>query len=121
LVGGAGTRIFGSWARCCSQHHLYGGDVLKVDETHAAIYKRRSRFGIGLEVLRRVTSPAENRIWIDPSRRYGDDRFGALLAIHGSPLPPCSCFFASWIFGRIFHRAINALIQHRPDEQHKAR
>ena len=84
---------------------LYGGDVL-VDETHAAYLQAAIAIGIGVGSLAAgYLSGGKIEYGLIPLGAMGMTVFGVLLAIHGLLYHCARVSFASWIFGRIFHRA----------------
>jgi acyl-[acyl-carrier-protein]-phospholipid O-acyltransferase/long-chain-fatty-acid--[acyl-carrier-protein] ligase len=100
---------------------LYGGDVLKVDETHAAYLQAAIAIGIGVGSLAAgYLSGGKIEYGLIPLGAMGMTVFGALLAIHGLSFTAVLVFLSLLGFtAGFFIVPINALIQHRPDEQHR--
>src|SRR5439155_2020120 len=100
---------------------LYGGDVLKVDETRAAYLQAAIAIGIGVGSLAAgYLSGGKIEYGLIPLGAMGMTVFGALLAIHGLSFTTVLVFLSLLGFSAgFFIVPVNALIQHRPDERHK--
>jgi acyl-[acyl-carrier-protein]-phospholipid O-acyltransferase/long-chain-fatty-acid--[acyl-carrier-protein] ligase len=100
---------------------LYGNDVLKVDETHAAYLQAAIAIGIGVGSLAAgYLSGGKIEYGLIPLGAIGMTVFGALLAPHGLSFTAVLIFLSLLGFtAGFFIVPVNALIQHRPDEQHK--
>jgi acyl-[acyl-carrier-protein]-phospholipid O-acyltransferase / long-chain-fatty-acid--[acyl-carrier-protein] ligase len=100
---------------------LYGGDVLKVDETHAAYLQAAIAIGIGVGSLAAgYLSGGKIEYGLIPLGAMGMTLFGALLALDGLSFILVLVLLSLLGFtAGFFIVPVNALIQHRPDEQHK--
>ena len=100
---------------------LYGSDVLKVDETHAAYLQAAIAIGIGIgSVAAGYLSGGKIEYGLIPLGAIGMTVFGAMMAIHGLSFPSVVIFLSLLGFSAgFFIVPINALIQHRPEERNK--
>ncbi len=100
---------------------LYGGDVLRVDETHAAYLQAAIAIGIGVGSLAAgYLSGGKIEYGLIPLGAMGMTLFGALLALDGLSFTTVLVFLSLLGFtAGFFIVPVNALIQHRPDERHK--
>ena len=100
---------------------LYGSDVLQVSETRAAFLQAAVAIGIGLgSFAAGYLSGGKIEYGLIPLGAIGMTVFGALLAVPGLHFTSVLIFLSLLGFtAGFFIVPINALIQHRPEEQHK--
>src|SRR5262249_22772472 len=100
---------------------LYGNDVLKVSETRAALLQAPVAIGIGLgSFAAGYLSGGKIEYGLIPLGAMGMTLFGALMALPGLGFTTVLIFLSLLGFtAGFFIVPINALIQHRPEEQHK--
>jgi acyl-[acyl-carrier-protein]-phospholipid O-acyltransferase/long-chain-fatty-acid--[acyl-carrier-protein] ligase len=100
---------------------FYGRDALHVTATHSSYLQAAIAIGIGLGSLAAgYLSGGKIEYGLIPLGAMGITAFGFLLALPGLSFPTVLIFLASLgFFGGFFIVPISALLQHRPEEQHR--
>ena len=100
---------------------LYGNDVLKVNETRAALLQAAVAIGIGVgSFAAGYLSGGKIEYGLIPLGAIGMTVFGGLMATPGLTFRTVVVFLSLLGFSAgFFIVPINALIQHRPAEEHK--
>src|SRR5271165_262962 len=100
---------------------FYARDVLHVTATHGSFLQAAIAIGIGLgSVAAGYLSGGKIEYGLIPLGAIGITLFGFLLALHGLDFSTVLAFLAALGFsGGFFIVPISALIQHRPEEQHR--
>ncbi|MGB7434654.1 MAG: MFS transporter, partial [Candidatus Acidiferrum sp.] len=100
---------------------FYGYEVLQVPSTRGSLLQAAVAIGIGVGSLAAgYLSGGRIEYGLIPLGATGITVFGFLLAIHGLSFNSVLIFLAaSGFFGGFFIVPISALLQHRPEEQHR--
>jgi len=100
---------------------FYGRDVLRVTATHGSYLQAAIAIGIGLGSLAAgYLSGGKIEYGLIPLGAIGITLFGFLLALPGLTFTTVLAFLAALgFFGGFFIVPISALLQHRPEEQHR--
>jgi acyl-[acyl-carrier-protein]-phospholipid O-acyltransferase / long-chain-fatty-acid--[acyl-carrier-protein] ligase len=100
---------------------FYGRDVLHVPATESGFLQASIAIGIGLGSLAAgYLSGGKIEYGLIPLGGLGITTFGFLLAVHGLTFPSVLALLALLgFFGGFFIVPISALLQHRPEEQHR--
>jgi acyl-[acyl-carrier-protein]-phospholipid O-acyltransferase / long-chain-fatty-acid--[acyl-carrier-protein] ligase len=100
---------------------FYGRDVLHVASTRGSLLQAAIAIGIGLGSLAAgYLSGGKIEYGLIPLGATGITVFGFLLALPGLPFQPVLILLAALgFFGGFFIVPISALLQHRPEEQHR--
>jgi acyl-[acyl-carrier-protein]-phospholipid O-acyltransferase/long-chain-fatty-acid--[acyl-carrier-protein] ligase len=100
---------------------FYGRDVLHVDATHGSFLQAAIAIGIGLGSLAAgYLSGGKIEYGLIPLGALGITLFGFSLAVHGLQFQTVLILLSLLgFFGGFFIVPISALIQHRPEEQHR--
>jgi acyl-[acyl-carrier-protein]-phospholipid O-acyltransferase/long-chain-fatty-acid--[acyl-carrier-protein] ligase len=100
---------------------FYGRDVLHVASTRGSLLQAAIAVGIGLGSLAAgYLSGGKIEYGLIPLGAIGITVFGFLLALQGLPFHTVLIFLASLgFFGGFFIVPISALLQHRPEEEHR--
>jgi acyl-[acyl-carrier-protein]-phospholipid O-acyltransferase / long-chain-fatty-acid--[acyl-carrier-protein] ligase len=100
---------------------FYGHDVLHVPSTEGSLLQAAIAIGIGLGSLAAgYLSGGKIEYGLIPLGAIGITVFGFLLAMHGLAFHTVLTFLALLgFFGGFFIVPISALLQHRPEEQHR--
>ena len=100
---------------------FYGRDVLRVPESESGFLQAAIAIGIGLGSLAAgYLSGGKIEYGLIPLGAVGMTAFGFLLALPGLPFHTVLGFLAALGFsGGFFIVPVSALIQHRPEEQHR--
>jgi acyl-[acyl-carrier-protein]-phospholipid O-acyltransferase / long-chain-fatty-acid--[acyl-carrier-protein] ligase len=100
---------------------FYGKDLLHLTATHGGLLQASIAIGIGLgSIAAGYLSGSKIEYGLIPLGAMGITVFGFLLALHGLDFYTVLGFLAALGFtGGFFIVPIGALIQHRPEEQHR--
>ena len=100
---------------------FYGRDILHTPATEGGLLQAAIAIGIGLGSLSAgYLSGGKIEYGLIPLGAFGITTFGFLLAIPGITFPTVLIFLALLgFFGGFFIVPISALLQHRPEEQHR--
>ena len=100
---------------------FYGRDVLQVGSSRGSLLQAAIAIGIGLGSLAAgYLSGGKIEYGLIPLGAIGITVFGFLLALNGLPFQTVLLFLASLgFFGGFFIVPISALLQHRPEEEHR--
>jgi acyl-[acyl-carrier-protein]-phospholipid O-acyltransferase/long-chain-fatty-acid--[acyl-carrier-protein] ligase len=100
---------------------FYGNDVLKITSGRNGVLQASIAIGIGLgSLVAGYLSGNKIEYGLIPMGSIGMTMFGAVLAIHGISFNTVLLFLAMLgFFAGFFAVPVNALIQHRPDEDKK--
>jgi len=100
---------------------FYGRDVLHVDALHGSFLQAAIAIGIGLGSLAAgYLSGGKIEYGLISLGAFGITLFGFSLAVHGLQFPTVLVLLSLLgFFGGFFIVPISALIQHRPEEQHR--
>ena len=100
---------------------FYGRDVLHLAASHAGFLQAAIAIGIGVGSLAAgYLSGGKIEYGLIPLGASGITAFGFLLAIHGLPFAAVMGLLAALgFFGGFFIVPISALLQHRPEEEHR--
>ncbi|HTZ34182.1 MAG TPA: acyl-[ACP]--phospholipid O-acyltransferase [Methylomirabilota bacterium] len=100
---------------------FYGRDVLHLAASHAGLLQAAIAIGIGLGSLTAgYLSGGKIEYGLIPLGAVGITTFGFLLAIRGLSFTPVMGLLAALgFFGGFFIVPISALLQHRPEEEHR--
>jgi acyl-[acyl-carrier-protein]-phospholipid O-acyltransferase / long-chain-fatty-acid--[acyl-carrier-protein] ligase len=100
---------------------FYGRDILRLSATHGGFLQASIAIGIGLgSVTAGYLSGGKIEYGLIPLGAFGITVFGFLLALRGLEFYTVLALLAALgFFGGFFIVPISALIQHRPEEQHR--
>jgi acyl-[acyl-carrier-protein]-phospholipid O-acyltransferase / long-chain-fatty-acid--[acyl-carrier-protein] ligase len=100
---------------------FYGRDILFLSATHGGFLQASIAIGIGLgSVAAGYLSGGKIEYGLIPFGAIGITAFGFLLALHGLDFSTVLALLAALgFFGGFFIVPISALLQHRPEEQHR--
>jgi len=100
---------------------FYGRDVLHLEASHAGFLQAAIAIGIGVGSLAAgYLSGGKIEYGLIPLGAFGITLFGFLLAVHGLRFGAVLGLLAALgFFGGFFIVPISALLQHRPEEEHR--
>jgi acyl-[acyl-carrier-protein]-phospholipid O-acyltransferase / long-chain-fatty-acid--[acyl-carrier-protein] ligase len=100
---------------------IYGHDILRIDDRHISYLQAAVAVGLGLGSLATgYLSDAKIEYGLIPVGAAGMMVFGFLSAGHGISLERAAAYLGLLgFFGGFYAVPLNALIQHRPDPEHK--